>query len=78
MAFSRFGITAVVAASGSAIGSVGFPGVGTVLGGIGGAIAGMYINRKIKPYMYDWALMLMNLLSRRVEFIIEIKKISTP
>jgi len=77
MAFSRFGITAVVAASGSAIGSVGFPGVGTVLGGIGGAIAGMYINRKIKPYMYDWALMLMNLSQEELIYYRNKKNIDT-
>jgi len=61
MLLSKFGVTAVVATIGAAGGSAIFPGVGTVLGGVGGAVAGMVINKKIKPRLHEFALYLLDM-----------------
>lgn len=60
MAISRFGVTAVLALGGATMGSI-FPGVGTLFGGIGGSVAAIYVNAKIKPYLYDFTLFLLDL-----------------
>lgn len=61
--FSRFGVsivcTTVCSAGGAAAGSI-FPGAGTLIGGISGAVAGAFmsskLNKHLKPYYMDFAL----------------------
>lgn len=60
---SRFGVsivcTTVCSSGGAAAGSI-FPGPGTLIGGIGGAIAGAFmaskLNKHLKPYYMEFAL----------------------
>lgn len=61
MAFSKFGISSVISIAGTALGSAVFPGVGSLIGGLGGAGMGMYINKKVKPHLNEIALELMGL-----------------
>jgi len=61
MAISRFGITSVLALTGGSVGTAIFPGLGSLLGGLTGAFGGMYFNKKMKPYLFDWTLWLLDL-----------------
>lgn len=51
--FSRFGITTVCTTAASAAGSALFPGAGTIVGSISGAVAAGLLNRKLQPRMLD-------------------------
>lgn len=60
MAISRFGVNATLALIGSVAGSPGGP-IFAGLGGLGGLGIGIYINKKIKPYLHEYTLGLMGL-----------------
>jgi hypothetical protein len=61
MALSRFGVAAVCTMVGGVALSAIFPGIGTLLGALGGAIAGAYINKNIKPHMHKYAMYLLDM-----------------
>ncbi len=59
--FSRFGVTSVLTLTGTAVGTAVVPVLGSLIGGIGGAMAASKINKVIKPQMNDIAMGLVGL-----------------
>ncbi|CAN0510068.1 unnamed protein product, partial [Phaeothamnion confervicola] len=51
--FSRFGISTVCTTAAGAAGTALFPGAGTVVGSISGAVAAGLLNRKLQPRMLE-------------------------
>lgn len=53
---SRFGISTVCGVLGTAAGTIVFPGIGSLLGGLGGIGLSMYLNYALKPHILEIAL----------------------
>ena len=53
---SRFGVSAVCVNLGGAAGTMAVPGVGTLVGAVGGGGVAVYLNRRLRPRMMDVAM----------------------
>lgn len=73
---SRFGVTTILTISASVAGTAVIPGIGTAVGGVGGAVTASLINKKISPYTLELVYKLLDLTPEDMFYYKNMEKIN--